>query len=742
MENIDENSSDVTNAKALVYGAFALLLMLILALFSSSVGKLLCGHRGYQARGSRVVLKQPPGLRLERSQDKSLALYKQLYFKLHNLEDYPEILPQARNELISLLSSSLLFKSTSGDSGILSCSEYAKDTLRTFLQHQQDEVFTQWEQYVLQRKGGGPRQMFKDRQDAIYWLKQMAPLKYVDGAWLGHINRVTTPLLFRGVVKNAWQILSEEYGDGDLKKHHVYVYQKLMQELVPELPGADSIAFIESYHGLTDMPAWKTAVAQLLISLFPHEFLPEILGYNMHYESIKLQTLVAAKELRELNIDPYYFNLHTSIDNADSGHTAIALHAAEQYLETIKDTYGVQEKGRAWKRIQAGFALSEYLEEASPNPEIHQPEGESPATADVEKRFIDIIRAKSLASEKIHSCSGVKLEGRKLAEWLNPTFLSSPERQAEFVRCLSNANYWVQKGNSEKSRLVRELSWGGRMFGSFTSSEVGVVKAWIESLDKGPQLYWSFSERPMASISQSFHHGNILTDYPVFSSSPLPDLCSNHLRALHPDSVRTAALNIATPLCMATLLPLWFTHTCLLQSLISIPFKSITIARCAVLRFLRVQAGFGVEDEGVAGMDEAKRTDVVGIVELGLEMARNTGLVVPQSLKEALEKWPSEFAITMLHLSMHPNKNAGLLIGLSWAFVDLHDAIASGNLLSQESCVVLFNISRRERECLIECIDDLKCDDIVYQKVCQAYAWGRDKLQNCFGSASPSYPLL
>ena len=666
MQIITKLLSAMANAQAMLfYGALAFIFVAIFTFTFSDIHQVLRRHRGRPAGDRGVILNQSPGHQPQQSEDESLVLYKELYFKLHNLEDYPEILPQARNILIALLSRALLFMSTSGEPGILSCGEYTPNTLRNFLQHQQDEMSRRWEQYVLQRKHGCPRKMFKDREDAIHWLKQMAPLKYVDGAWLGHINNVTAPFSIHSVVKNAWQILSEEYGDGDLKKHHVYIYNKLMRGLVPGLPRADTVSFIEPGHGLTDTSTWRSAVAQLLISLFPHEFFPEILGFNVHFESIKLETLIVAKELRELNIDPYYFNLHTSIDNADSGHTAMAIHAANQYLEQIRSTHGVQEQRRAWKRVQIGFVLSGYLEQKSASPDIPQPAGGSLGMTDVEERFINIIRAKSAASQKIHCNSGVKFGGRTLAEWLDTTYLSSPEAQMEFVRSLGNATYWVQKGNSKQSRLVRELSWGGRMFGSFTNLEVDVVKAWIESLKNEPQLYWHFSGRPTPPVDEILPPGNILMDYPVFSPIPVLDVCAPQLGILHPSSVHTSSLNIGANVDVTKLLPLWFTHPCLLQSLVSIPFKSMTIARCAVLRFLRAQAGFDIESAGIAGMDEARRTDVVGILELGVEMARQAGLTVPQSLKEALEEWPSDFAVAMLHLSMRPNKNSGLLLGLS-----------------------------------------------------------------------------
>ena len=47
----------------------------------------------------------------------------------------------------------------------------------------------------------------------------------------------------------------------------------------------------------------------------------------------------------------------------------------------------------------------------------------------------------------------------------------------------SNFRPWVRRGDSARSRLVQELSWGGKMFGSFTQNEVEAVKRWIEELE-------------------------------------------------------------------------------------------------------------------------------------------------------------------------------------------------------------------------------------------------------------------
>jgi hypothetical protein len=57
------------------------------------------------------------------------------------------------------------------------------------------------------------------------------------------------------------------------------------------------------------------------------KFLPEVIGFNLGYEQLPLHLLITAYELKELHIDPYYFTLHITVDNADSGHAKQAVDA-------------------------------------------------------------------------------------------------------------------------------------------------------------------------------------------------------------------------------------------------------------------------------------------------------------------------------------------------------------------------------------------------------------------------------
>ncbi|KAK7918470.1 hypothetical protein PG985_010344 [Apiospora marii] len=115
---------------------------------------------------------------------------------------------------------------------------------------------------------------------------------------------------------------------------------------------------------MDDPQVWQAATAQLPISLHPDEFMPEILDFSLHFEPTTLQTPVA---MRELGIGACYFRLHACIDNADTGHTAIALDIVVRYLEIIrKAAEGTgEDRGAAVKmaqrRVEAGYVLSHEL---------------------------------------------------------------------------------------------------------------------------------------------------------------------------------------------------------------------------------------------------------------------------------------------------------------------------------------------------------------------------------------------
>lgn len=671
----------------------------------------------------------------EKEELRKIRLYKNFYFKLQNLEQYPEILPEARDLLISLFSKTLVEARNQSEPGILSVEQYTREGLINFLQTDNDNTTREWEQYLARRRAGSPVEMFEDKEEAKWWLKQIAPVKYVDGSWLGHIHKITTPFALRRATKDAWQVMSEELGDGDPQKNHVYVYRELMKDIESGLPEADTFDFIHPRHQLDEKCVWEAAVAQLLISLFPHEFLPEMLGFNLHFEGLTLETMKAATELEELGLNPYYFILHISIDNADSGHTAIAMQAVVKYIEHVRQAQGNTSAQQAWKRVQAGFILSKGLSIAPQCPSRRTLAVDYFPRNIREAEMVRILRAKAPVAHKIHCSSRMMIGGRKLADWLDPHAFAGKQWQMDFLDSLSNMKPWVRRGDSTKSKLIQELSWEGKMFGSFTQNEVEVVRQWIDALENyNPQTYWSFVLRTETMSNQVLQKQDIRIDYPVLSPTSMDDL-SAQPTPLSPSPL----LHLHHPIKasenpnMSKLLPLWFANPCLLESFVCVPSKTTTVIASSITRLLRAQYGFGAEGPGVAGMDEARRIDSAGLVELGLEMMKRFGLPEPASLKEVLDNWPSEFALKMLHLSMRPMASYGLLLGLAWAFVGLHDIVASSTLLSATSKAALTQIVRRERACLEICLKELEDEKIQYADFHRGYALGNAEVDSCFG---------
>lgn len=200
---------------------------------------------------------------------KPIHWYRNMFFQLQNLEDHPAALEPAREELLAMFSRgiSLALKQPCGS--ILPIEHYNAKRVWTFVEDEQDKVMTKWGSYLERRKQGQGPELFATVEAAKVWLVQQAPVKFVDGAWLANTHKITSPFALRSVTKAAWQILSEELGDGDLSKHHVYLYRQLLEDIGCPLPDGHSADFIQPclWDRVNNRGTWEAAVGQLLISL-------------------------------------------------------------------------------------------------------------------------------------------------------------------------------------------------------------------------------------------------------------------------------------------------------------------------------------------------------------------------------------------------------------------------------------------------------------------------------------------
>ncbi|KAK0512791.1 hypothetical protein JMJ35_004808 [Cladonia borealis] len=730
------------------------------------------GHlkrRDFNASTSRVqagTSQDPKNPKSNSPASKPTQWYRNMFFQLQHLEDHPAVLEPAREELLAMFSRGVSIAQKHPRESILSIEHYDAKKVWDFVEDEQNKVLRESGDYHRRRRQGKGPELFATAEAAKVWLKQQAPVKFVDGAWLAHTHKITSPFALRGVTKAAWQVMSEELGDGDLSKHHVYLYRQLLEDAGCPLPDGHSADFIKPslWDGVNNHGAWEAAVAQLLISLFPNEFLPEILGFNMHYELITLDTMLATHELKALGINPYYFLIHIAIDNADSGHVAMATHTVTRYLDMVRATEGEAALELAWKRVQVGYTLSQTLggshshEGESSSSVVTSPGFPAPSTSldPLGARVIDIFKAKASVSHQFHCQSRVKIGGQTLDKWLAPDMWMHPHPQhhLQLLKALSQAKPWIYPGASSRSLLVRELSWKGRMFGAFTHEEVDALISWIDSLkpEDNASLYWNFtSQKPLSSKKAVDELQDPVRHHPVVMSRGAAKVETESLTAGLQDPGSDSELRVEQePLTppsndqLSDVIALWFAHIGLLENTINTPSQTASPLYASILRLLRAQAGFAIENHIVAGMDEMNRLSCPSLVDIGLELMSRADWAPstkPTCLQDVFSLTDSKgqgaesagLAHDMLRWGARPSANLGLLLGLALAFLEFKDAVAKApGLLGQESQMSLGAIVARERQSLEECAQELQSEDgAQYKQLIRGYQLGRSGLEKC-----------
>ncbi|WP_397448904.1 iron-containing redox enzyme family protein [Pseudomonas sp. NA-150] len=270
-----------------------------------------------------------------------------LYFKLLNSERYPD----ARNDA-GEFAATWLARSVVGlhrDEQAIAFTDYSHLQLRSWFE---ERARHQASTYV------GPAGVIeKTREDVIDEAIQLCPMILIDGAWLqkwGNAGLVDTRL---GTL--LFKIFSDELGNGDPRLNHPNIYRQLMAQMEVELPEFRSREFAQ-WSGFTD-EAFEVPAFWLSLSQFPRRFLPETLGLNLAMElsGVGGGYRTAHDELRHYGFSTLFVDLHNTIDNASTGHSALALDAIEQYMDEVLHSGDSARIAERWQRIWTGFrALS------------------------------------------------------------------------------------------------------------------------------------------------------------------------------------------------------------------------------------------------------------------------------------------------------------------------------------------------------------------------------------------------
>ena len=303
-------------------------------------------------------------------------------------------------------------------------------------------VASQYRHYLAGRKAGEARRYFGSKAHALHFLRCVGPTKLADGAWLFGTLAHWEDNAFRPLIKTYL----EELGEGLPAKNHVTLYQRLI----------DNHA-CAGWDDLSDAHFTQGAI-QLSLGHAGARFLPEMVGYNLGYEQLPLHLLITAYELNELGIDPYYFTLHVTVDNADTGHAHDAIDALQRLMACSPNP------AEFYRRAREGYKLNELGEST----------GSVIASFDLESELVRIMAQKARTGKDMHG-DYCRVAGKTINAWL-----ADPGQIPALLRAFEDSG-WIQRGApTAESRFWRLIqSERAEMFGVFSSYEQQVLADWI-----------------------------------------------------------------------------------------------------------------------------------------------------------------------------------------------------------------------------------------------------------------------
>ncbi|MFB4306211.1 iron-containing redox enzyme family protein [Actinomadura sp. GTD37] len=223
--------------------------------------------------------------------------------------------------------------------------EWRPGALRSWLRDQHDRHDEQFR--------AGEELPVPPREEVVDAFVQLAPLNLIDGGWLSGFtdHRHAVSDLGRFLFATYW----DELGNGELTLNHPLIYRALMRDMGLDLPPTASREFAE-WPGFRD-ESFELPVYWLALGRFPRTFLPETLGLNLAMEMSGVGGTYRRDRaaLRAHGFSSRYADVHNTIDNVATGHSAWAADAIDAFLSGLAERSGRAAAGGAWHRMRVGF---------------------------------------------------------------------------------------------------------------------------------------------------------------------------------------------------------------------------------------------------------------------------------------------------------------------------------------------------------------------------------------------------
>lgn len=410
--------------------------------------------------------------------------YRRAYYHLVNIEEHPEILPLAYDEVErrfegAKIDLSAHSKPRNDSADIADC----LTKLIQFLAGQRDTL----------GEIGSPAAGDVDRPRSFHYFVQYTPTALVDGCWLQNGSRVSTAHTKTGAALAGLYQHQVRGFVADPARHFVADYRAVSSRLRAKPSDVSSYSFAEC----TDFAEKNFALPIFLLSIaqFPRTFLAEIVGLNLVWQFLDLSALgprllrhvCEAFELPPLDdglLDPAYFETGREMALA-SAFTLLQSAAAGAFDQTWTGLL---------RGVAAGIeAVTEWFDAAR---------GSAPSgAADPRRQMIELLRQKAPHARGYHG--GRTLGSHRIDDYFDPDNFDG-----EALLDALSRSPWVKRGKSEKSALLgRLIDFGGPMTGVFSPAEQQVIRNWIDSLpsdDIKPD-----SHRPAVSGKPQLHSVSI-----------------------------------------------------------------------------------------------------------------------------------------------------------------------------------------------------------------------------------------
>jgi hypothetical protein len=190
------------------------------------------------------------------------------------------------------------------------------------------------------------------RDEVVNSTLQLAPLTLIDGSWLQGFSdwRLAASQIGCTLFHTYW----DELGNGRYAHNHPKIYRDGLREMGIELPPTGSRAFAEDPRLREE--SFRLPVYWLCLGKLPATFMPEILGMNLAMElsGVGGSYRIARRFLRHYGFATRFVDIHNTIDNVCTGHSAWAVDAIDAYMRqtAARDASATPAH---WARIRVGY---------------------------------------------------------------------------------------------------------------------------------------------------------------------------------------------------------------------------------------------------------------------------------------------------------------------------------------------------------------------------------------------------